>query len=129
MNAQTFVILTAICALSVSVVERLTAQTQRAAYAVTILDQNGRVVPNGAPAAIKQIVDVTVGLNLQNQSATRSGRKSKTRRKSRGRSRKTNPVGDQNGDPELAAPGSLTRTKALLLAALRVWELKHRIGD
>ena len=44
-----------------SVVERLTAQTQRAAHAVTILDQNGRVVPNGVPAAIKQIVDVTVG--------------------------------------------------------------------
>jgi len=32
-------------------------------------------------------------------------------------------------EPELAAAGSLTRTKALLLAALRVWELKHRIGD
>ena len=25
--------------------------------------------------------------------------------------------------------GSLTRTKALLLAALHVWELKHRIGE
>ena len=33
------------------------------------------------------------------------------------------------GEPQLAAPGSLTRTKALLLAALRVWELKHRISD
>ena len=32
------------------------------------------------------------------------------------------------GQPHLAAAGSLTRTKALLLAALRVWELKHRIG-
>ncbi|HZS43128.1 MAG TPA: hypothetical protein VFA52_02835 [Candidatus Paceibacterota bacterium] len=30
--------------------------------------------------------------------------------------------------PHLAAAGSLTRTKALLLAALRVWELKHRIS-
>ena len=29
----------------------------------------------------------------------------------------------------LAAAGSLTRTKALLLAALRVWELKHRVGE
>ena len=32
-----------------------------------------------------------------------------------------------NGVPRLAAAGSLTRTKALLLAALRVWELKHRV--
>ncbi len=29
----------------------------------------------------------------------------------------------------LAAAGSLTRTKALLLAALRVWELKHRVHE
>jgi hypothetical protein len=28
-----------------------------------------------------------------------------------------------------APVGSLTRTKSLLLAALRVWELKHRISD
>ncbi len=34
-----------------------------------------------------------------------------------------------NGVPHLAAAGSLTRTKALLLAALRVWELKHRVGE
>jgi hypothetical protein len=30
---------------------------------------------------------------------------------------------------ELPAVGTLTRTKSLLLAALRVWELKHRISD
>ncbi len=29
----------------------------------------------------------------------------------------------------MAAAGTLTRTKSLLLAALRVWELKHRIGS
>ena len=46
--------------------------------------------------------------------AVRRVRKSKPRRKSR---------------PELAAAGSLIRTKALLLAALRVWELKNRISD
>ena len=34
-----------------------------------------------------------------------------------------------SAEPQLAAAGSLTRTKALLLAALRVWELKHRIGE
>jgi hypothetical protein len=33
------------------------------------------------------------------------------------------------GQPQLAAAGSLTRTKALLLAALKVWELKHRISE
>jgi hypothetical protein len=46
--------------------------------------------------------------------AFRRVRKSKARRKSQ---------------PELAAAGSLIRTKALLLAALRVWELKNRISD
>jgi hypothetical protein len=30
---------------------------------------------------------------------------------------------------EPAAVGTLTRTKSLLLAALRVWELKHRISE
>jgi hypothetical protein len=30
---------------------------------------------------------------------------------------------------DLPAVGTLTRTKSLLLAALRVWELKHRISD
>jgi hypothetical protein len=30
---------------------------------------------------------------------------------------------------ELPAVGTLSRTKSLLLAALRVWELKHRITD
>ena len=29
----------------------------------------------------------------------------------------------------LPAVGTLSRTKSLLLAALRVWELKHRITD
>jgi hypothetical protein len=45
----------------------------------------------------------------------------------RGRPRK-NSVQD-NGAKEPAAVGTLTRTKSLLLAALRVWELKHRISD
>jgi len=29
----------------------------------------------------------------------------------------------------MAAADTLTRTKALLLAALRVWELKHRLRE
>lgn len=39
------------------------------------------------------------------------------------------PKARQKSQPELAAAGSLVRTKALLLAALRVWELKNRISD
>ncbi|HAK07121.1 MAG TPA: hypothetical protein DCO65_07670 [Spartobacteria bacterium] len=60
------------------------------------------------------------------ESATRRVRNSKARRKSRGRP-KNAATAHSNGERELAAAGSLTRTKALLLAALRVWELKHRI--
>jgi hypothetical protein len=45
----------------------------------------------------------------------------------RGRPRKNNV---QDPAPrEQPAVGTLTRTKSLLLAALRVWELKHRISD
>jgi hypothetical protein len=58
----------------------------------------------------------------------RRGRKSKARR--RGRPRKQSANNDHtNDEPEIAAPGSLTRTKTLLLAALRVWELKQRVRD
>jgi hypothetical protein len=37
----------------------------------------------------------------------------------------------ESASPERALPavGTLTRTKSLLLAALRVWELKQRIND
>ena len=45
----------------------------------------------------------------------------------RGRPRKTSVA--QPAERELPAVGTLTRTKSLLLAALRVWELKHRITD
>ena len=31
--------------------------------------------------------------------------------------------------PDLPSAGTLARTKTLLLAALRVWELKHRVSD
>ena len=92
-------------------------------------DSRGRRA--GLEAAQREVTRImnSSGNAVQNESGARSGRKSKMRRKTRGRPRKAITVSDQNGDPELAAPGSLTRTKALLLAALRVWELKHRIGD
>lgn len=47
--------------------------------------------------------------------------------------RKTNgrrPKKAVNSRSELPSAGTLARTKTLLLAALRVWELKHRVtGD
>lgn len=57
------------------------------------------------------------------ETARRAG-KAKARR---GRPRK-NPV-QGAGVRDQPAVGTLTRTKSLLLAALRVWELKHRITD
>ena len=45
----------------------------------------------------------------------------------RGRPRKNGATTGPQRD--LPAVGTLTRTKSLLLAALRVWELKHRITD
>ena len=58
------------------------------------------------------------------ETARQAGGKRKARR---GRPRKAQA---QNGAAkELPAVGTLTRTKSLLLAALRVWELKHRITD
>jgi hypothetical protein len=64
------------------------------------------------------------------ESAARRVRKTKGQRRGRGRGRN----GKSNGakpDPAttMAAAGTLTRTKALLLAALRVWELKHRFHE
>ena len=57
------------------------------------------------------------------EKARRAG-KTKARR---GRPRKNN-VQDASVR-EAPAVGTLTRTKSLLLAALRVWELKHRISE
>jgi hypothetical protein len=57
------------------------------------------------------------------ETARRAG-KPKARR-GRPRKKQTNGAVER----ELPAVGTLTRTKSLLLAALRVWELKHRITD
>ena len=57
------------------------------------------------------------------EKARRAG-KTKARR---GRPRKSN-VQDTSVR-EMPAVGTLSRTKSLLLAALRVWELKHRISE
>lgn len=64
------------------------------------------------------------------ESATRRIKKTKGQRRPRGRARNGK---SSQGTPDpattMAAAGTLTRTKALLLAALRVWELKHRIHE
>jgi hypothetical protein len=67
-------------------------------------------------------------------SATRRVKKPKAhkqRSRSRNRNGKNATSAHGNADPAttMAAAGTLTRTKALLLAALRVWELKHRIHE
>ena len=56
---------------------------------------------------------------------------SAARRKTKARRPRARAKTAANTTPEvhIAAAGSLTRTKALLLAALRVWELKHRVGE
>jgi hypothetical protein len=65
--------------------------------------------------------------------ATRRVKKNKTHKRHRNRGRNgKNAHGTQSGSDvgtTMAAVGTLTRTKALLLAALRVWELKHRIHE
>jgi len=52
----------------------------------------------------------------------------KQRPRNRGRNGKAVQSGNDCGTT-MAAVGTLTRTKALLLAALRVWELKHRLRE
>lgn len=65
------------------------------------------------------------------ESVARRVRKAKAQKRTRGRPRngKTGAQARSDYDTNMAAAGTLTRTKALLLAALRVWELKHRIRD
>ena len=64
------------------------------------------------------------------ESATRRVKKTRGQKRPRGRGRNGKGA-DAKPDPAttMAAAGTLTRTKALLLAALRVWELKHRIQE
>jgi hypothetical protein len=64
--------------------------------------------------------------HLQIPPSSRTVRKNKPRKKA-GRPR--NGSNGHNGEHAMAAAGTLTRTKSLLLAALRVWELKHRVGE
>jgi hypothetical protein len=65
------------------------------------------------------------------EAATRRVKKTKAhkRPRNRGRNGKNTQSGSGDSGTTMAAAGTLTRTKALLLAALRVWELKHRIHE
>jgi hypothetical protein len=61
------------------------------------------------------------------ESATPRGGRAKAQRRSRTKTRaSTRPAAKER---PLAAAGTLSRTKSLLLAALRVWELKQRIRE
>ena len=64
------------------------------------------------------------------EATARRVKKPKAQKRHRGRN-KNGKNSSTSGDPAttMAAAGTLTRTKALLLAALRVWELKHRIHE
>jgi hypothetical protein len=62
------------------------------------------------------------------ESAARRVRNSKAKHKKHTKSKAAG-TPQVSGERQQAAAGSLTRTKALLLAALRVWELKHRIRE
>ena len=63
-------------------------------------------------------------------SAARRVTKAKAGRKKSGHGRNGHGAkASANGQREPAAVGTLSRTKTLLLAALRVWELKQRIGQ
>jgi len=63
--------------------------------------------------------------------SARRVKKAKTHKRPRGRGHNGKSGTSTRTDPPttMAAAGTLTRTKALLLAALRVWELKHRIHE
>lgn len=60
------------------------------------------------------------------ETALRRLPKKKTQRKGKGRPKKDAVAEDEVTRP---AVGTLSRTKSLLLAALRVWELKQGIRD
>jgi len=57
----------------------------------------------------------------------RSGSKGASKRKPKGRPSATNDAPTE--DETLPAVGTMARTKRLILAALRVWELKRGIRD
>jgi hypothetical protein len=82
---------------------------------------------SGVQAAFQACMNSSGSLPVS-ESAARRVRKPKGQRRSRTRT-KSATTANSGGEREMAAAGTLTRTKSLLLAALRVWELKHRVGE
>lgn len=88
----------------------------------------GRILRRiGLEAAPKNRVMNSANLAVSESAARRVN---KAKRKPRGRprtsaARKTS----ASATPDLPSAGTLARTKTLLLAALRVWELKHRVAE
>lgn len=78
--------------------------------------------PPGPEGAFQKIMNNAGHLPLSETTRAVGSRKAR-----RGRPRKNN--AHDSGVRDLPAVGTLTRTKSLLLAALRVWELKHRISE
>ncbi len=78
--------------------------------------------PAGPEGAFPVIMNSVGHLPVSETAARRVGSTKARRRRPRKNNAHDNVV-------RPAAVGTLTRTKSLLLAALRVWELKHRIGD
>ena len=68
-------------------------------------------------------------MNSAHLSVSQSAARPKAKRTKKRPRSKASSNGHSNGEAPLAAAGTLTRTKSLLLAALRVWELKHRVGE
>ncbi|PYK66115.1 MAG: hypothetical protein DME45_13280 [Verrucomicrobia bacterium] len=71
-------------------------------------------------------------LTVSTPVAKRVHRAKSNGRKPKARSRNGNSNGSTRHasvSRDLPAAGTLARTKALLLAALRVWELKHRVSE
>ena len=92
--------------------------TNRAAAGLEAAREKGTIMNSSAHLAVSE-------------STARRVRKPKAHKRGRPRSRSASSTHRANADREttMAAVGTLTRTKTLLLAALRVWELKHRVGE
>ena len=76
----------------------------------------------------KHVMNGNGHLTVSPSAAKRVRRTKSNGRKPKSRSRNGNGA-TKVVCPGLPAAGTLARTKALLLAALRVWELKHRISE
>lgn len=90
--------------------------------------QDRRLWP-GSCSGIRDFMNSSGHLAVR-ESATRHVKKTKAQKRSRNRGRNDKTAHTSRSyDTTMAAAGTLTRTEALLLAALRVWELKHRIHE